>query len=492
MARAELAVVILAAGKGTRLRSQQAKVLHRAGGRALIEHVVRAALPLDAPIFVVVGHQADQVAALVAPLGAQTILQEPQRGTGHSLQVAQTALGEFRRALVAPGDAPLVRAETLLALAAAHRAARAAATVLSASLADPTGYGRIVRRQDGTVAAIVEESAAGEPERAIREINSGMYCFELAKLWPCLGELQQENKHHELYLTDAVAILNRRRERVAASLARDPMEILGCNTRKELAEADRLLRRRKIDALMEAGVTVYLPETVLVDPDVEVGADTVIEPCVELLGSTRIGQACTVSTGSVIADSVLEDRASVRPHSVVMASRLGRGAVVGPFAHLRDGADLGPGARVGNYVEVKKSRLAAGVKALHLSYLGDASIGRDSNIGAGTITCNYDGIRKNPTTIGERVFVGSGSELIAPIEIGDGAYIAAGSTITESVPADAMAFARARQETKPGRARLRREQIQAASLPPAPKAAPSPGGDGAKPLARKARAKRRA
>lgn len=497
MGRSELAIVILAAGKGTRLRSQQAKVLHRAGGRALVEHVARASLALGAPIFVVVGHQAGQVAALVAPLGGQTVLQEPQRGTGHALQVARAALTDFRRALVVPGDAPLVRSETLAALVEAHQQARAAATVLSARVADPTGYGRIVRRPDGTVAAIVEQSSAGVAEQAIDEINSGMYCFELAKLWPCLEELQPENKHREFYLTDVVAILNRRGERVAAHVAPDPVEILGCNTRKELAEADRLLRRRKLEALMEAGVTIYLPETVLVDPDVEVGADTVIEPSVELLGSTRIASGCTVSTGSVIADSVLEEGAVVRPHSVVAGSRLGRGAVVGPFAHLRDGAELGPGARVGNYVEVKNSRLAEGVKAMHLSYLGDASIGRDTNIGAGTITCNYDGIRKNPTTIGERVFVGSGTELIAPIEIGDGAYLAAGSTITDSVPADAMAFARARQETKPGRARQRRERMQGSNPQAAAAATPSPprparGRDGAKPAARKPRAKRRA
>jgi bifunctional UDP-N-acetylglucosamine pyrophosphorylase / glucosamine-1-phosphate N-acetyltransferase len=491
-----LAIVILAAGKGTRLRSKHAKVLHRVGGRALVEHVTRASLPLGAPIFVVVGHQAREVAGLVGPLGAQTVLQQPQRGTGDALRAARAALADFRRVLVVPGDAPLVRPETLAALVETHERTRAAATVLSARVDDPTGYGRIVRRPDGTVAAIIEQSAASEAERAIPEVNSGMYCFELANLWPCLEELQPENKHRELYLTDVVAILNRRGEQVVAHVAADPVEILGCNTRKELAQADRLLRRRKLDSLMEAGVTIYLPETVLVDPDVEVGADTVIEPCVELLGSTRIASDCTVATGSVITDSVLEEGAVVRPHSVVAGSRLGRGAVVGPFAHLRDGAELGPGARVGNYVEVKKSRLAEGVKAMHLSYLGDASIGRDTNIGAGTITCNYDGVRKNPTTIGERVFVGSGTELIAPIEIGDDAYLAAGSTITANVPADAMAFARARQETKPGRARAQREKMAAAAASQtATKAStpgpPAPDNDGAKPAARKSRPKRR-
>jgi bifunctional UDP-N-acetylglucosamine pyrophosphorylase/glucosamine-1-phosphate N-acetyltransferase len=462
MARSELAIVILAAGKGTRLRSRLAKVLHRAGGRALVEHVVRAAQPLGAPVFVVVGHQGADVAALVDPLGARTILQEPQQGTGHALQVARPALENFRRAIVVPGDAPLVRTETLTALVETHQAAGAAATVLTAVLDDPSGYGRIVRGTDGAVRAIVEDKAASEAERAIREINSGIYCFELDKLWDSLGELRPENVHRELYLTDVVALLNRRGERVAAQKAEDPHEILGCNTRRELAEVDSLFRRRKIDELMASGVTVYLPETVLVDPDVEVGPDSVLDPGVELLGSTRIGSGVNVGTGSIVADSVIEDDVVIRPHSMVVASRLGRGAVVGPFAHLRDGAELAAGARVGNYVEVKKSRIGEGSKAMHLTYLGDASIGEGTNIGAGTITCNYDGVRKNPTTIGSGVFIGSGTELVAPVEIADGAYVAAGSTITENVPPDALAIARARQETKPGWARERRARMAAA------------------------------
>jgi bifunctional UDP-N-acetylglucosamine pyrophosphorylase / glucosamine-1-phosphate N-acetyltransferase len=477
MIRSELATVILAAGKGTRLRSRLAKVLHRAGGRALVEHVVRAAQPLGAPIFVVVGHQGRDVAALVDPLGACTILQEPQQGTGHALQVARPALESFRRAIVVPGDAPLIRTETLAALAQTHRASGAAATVLTAVLDDPSGYGRIVREADGSVRAIVEDKAASEAERAIREINSGIYCFELDKLWNSLGELRPENVHRELYLTDVVALLNRRGERVAAQQAEDPQEILGCNTRRELAEVDRLFRRRKIDELMAAGVTVYLPETVLVDPDVEVGPDSVLDPNIELLGSTKLGSGVTVGTGSVVADSVIEDGAVIRAHSIVVASKVGRGAAVGPFAHLREGAELAAGARVGNFVEVKKSRIGEGSKAMHLTYLGDASIGPNTNIGAGTITCNYDGVRKNPTTIGARVFIGSGTELVAPLEIGDGAYVAAGSTVTENVPPDALGIARARQETKPGWARERRARMAAAkaaaeALPSAPATPP--------------------
>ncbi|HVB35431.1 MAG TPA: bifunctional UDP-N-acetylglucosamine diphosphorylase/glucosamine-1-phosphate N-acetyltransferase GlmU [Patescibacteria group bacterium] len=494
MARPELATVILAAGKGTRLRSRRAKVLHRAGGRALVEHVVRAAQPLGIPLFVVVGYQAGEVSALVTALGAQTILQEPQGGTGHALQATRPKLGKFRSALVVPGDAPLIRTETLAALVQAHQASGVAATVLTAMLDDPTGYGRIVRGPDGFVREIVEEKSAGEAQRAIREVNSGIYCFELENLWASLGELRPENAHRELYLTDVVALLNRKGRRVAALAAGDAREMLGCNTRRELADVDALFRRRKMAELMAAGVTIYLPETVLIDPEVEVGPDTIIEPGVELLGATRIGSDAFVGAGSVIADSVIAEGAVIRPHSVVISSRVGRGAVVGPFAHLREGAELAAGARVGNYVEVKNSRLGEGSKAMHLSYLGDASIGRETNIGAGTITCNYDGVRKNPTTIGSRVFIGSGTELVAPVEVGDGAYVAAGSTITDGVPSDALAIARARQENKPGWARERRSRMAAKQNPAAATAKKPPRGegDGARPKASRAKRPRAA
>ncbi len=488
MAKQDIATVVLAAGKGTRLRSRRAKVLHRAGGRALVEHVVRAAQPLGAPVFVVVGHQAEDVAALVRPLGAQTILQEPQLGTGHALQVARKSLAPFRRAIVVPGDAPLVRTETLAALVEAHRASESAATVLTAVLENPTGYGRIVRGADGAVRVIVEEKSAGEAERAIREINSGVYCFDLEKLWDLLAELRPENVHRELYLTDVVALLDRRGERVAAQQA-DAAEIPGCNTRAELADVDRLFRQRKLEELMASGVTIYLPETVLVDPDVEIKPDSILDPGTQLLGTTRVGSDVHIGSGCVIADSAIEDGAVIRPHCVISQSRIGRGTVVGPFAHLRDGAELAAGARVGNYVEVKKSRLGEGAKAMHLTYLGDATIGRETNIGAGTITCNYDGVRKNPTTIGERAFIGSGTELVAPVEIGDGAYVAAGSTITENVPPDALAIARARQETKPGWARGRRAKL-AAEKSAAAKPLPSKA-NGSRPAAKRARAQRK-
>ncbi|HEV3253796.1 MAG TPA: bifunctional UDP-N-acetylglucosamine diphosphorylase/glucosamine-1-phosphate N-acetyltransferase GlmU [Candidatus Acidoferrales bacterium] len=469
MAHHDTVIVILAAGKGTRLKSDLAKVLHRAGGRTLIEHVVRACGPLDAAeVLVVVGHQAADVRAAVAPLGAKTVLQEPQQGTGHAMLAAREAIGpRAKYAIVLPGDAPLIRTETLAALAAAHRESRAAATILTAILGDPTGYGRIVRHKDarqreGSVGAIVEEKAANDEQRAIHEINSSIYCFTLDKLWPCLAKIRPDNAHHELYLTDAIALLNRAGEVVRAQVAADAQEVLGCNTRAELADVDRVFRRRKTAELMAAGATIYLPETVLVDAEVEAGHDSVIEPAVQLLGGTRIGARCIVRTGSILIDAELADDVEVRPHCLIAASRLGAGVVVGPFAHLRDGAELRAGARVGNYVEVKKSVLGEGVKAMHLTYLGDATIGRDTNVGAGTITCNYDGVRKNPTTIGERVFIGSDTALVAPVKIGDGAYIAAGSTITEDVPADSLGIARGRQVTKPGWATERRAKMAAA------------------------------
>jgi bifunctional UDP-N-acetylglucosamine pyrophosphorylase/glucosamine-1-phosphate N-acetyltransferase len=368
-------------------------------------------------------------------------------------------------AIVVPGDAPLIRTETLQAVMRAHIHGDAAATILSAVLENPTGYGRIVRRPDGRVRAIVEEKALADDQRAINEVNSSIYCFTLAKLWPCLTKVRPLNVHREIYLTDAIALLDQQGERVAAEVAPDAREILGCNTRAELAEVDRIFRERKRAELMDAGVTIYLPETVTIDSDVQIGADTIVEPNVQLLGKTKIGANSVIRSGSVISDSIIEDGCEVRQNCLVTDTRLGAGVVVGPMAHLRGGATLKAGARVGNFVEVKKSTLHEGVKAMHLTYLGDATVGAKTNVGAGTITCNYDGVHKNPTKIGANVFVGSGTELVAPVKVGDGAYIAAGSTITENVPKDALGIARGRQSTKPGWAAARRKELRAASSP---------------------------
>jgi len=455
-------IVILAAGKGTRMRSERAKVLHRAGGRTLIEHVIRACLPLKAAkLLVVVGHQADEVGAVAENLGAQVILQKPQHGTGHAMQAARRAIRKSAKvALVVPGDAPLLRSDSLAALLDLHRRGEAAATVLSAELEDPTDYGRIVRDAEGRVEAIVEEKAATPEQRLIREVNSSIYCFTLEKLWPALASLRPNNAHRELYLTDAIALLRQRNERVLAQVASDAEEILGCNTRASLAEVDRILRARKAAELMEAGATIYLPETVVIDPDVSVGPDTVIEPGVQLLGETRVGARCTIQTGSVLHDVRVDDDVTVGAHCVATASRLHAKSSIGPFSRLRPGADIRSGAHIGNFVEVKKSVVHEGAKAMHLTYLGDASVGRGSNIGAGTITCNYDGVAKYQTSIGERVFIGSDTALVAPIRVGDGAYVAAGSTLTENVPAEALALARGRQVNKPDWARKRRLEMK--------------------------------
>jgi bifunctional UDP-N-acetylglucosamine pyrophosphorylase/glucosamine-1-phosphate N-acetyltransferase len=466
MSNNDLTTVILAAGKGTRLKSSLAKVLHRAGGRTLVEHVVRTCAPLRArETVVVVGHQAEQVAAVVEPLEAVTVLQQPQNGTGHAMLVAKRSLGRAKFAVVLPGDAPLVRTETLKGLISAHRNGNAAATILSAVLADPSGYGRVIRKSETAVSGIVEESQLTDEERDINEINSAIYCFTLEKLWPALAQVKPNNKHRELYLTDAIAAMNAKGEIVLAQVAADSREVLGCNTRADLADVDRIFREWKRNALMDAGVTIQLPETVLIDPDVTVGEDTIIEPTVQLLGKTKIGARCIIRTGSVLTNAVLGDEVTVEPHCVVQESRLDDGVVIGPFARLRPNNHLKAGARIGNFVELKKSTIGEGAKAMHLSYLGDAKIGTKSNIGAGTITCNYDGFHKYPTSIGNKVFVGSDTALVAPVRVGDGAYIAAGSTITENVPADGLGIARARQVNKPGWAAKKRREVTAAEKP---------------------------
>ena len=491
MAAKDTVVLVLAAGKGTRLRSDVAKVLHRAGGRPLVEHVIRAAAAIKpTEIIAVVGHQAEAVEAAVGPLGANAVLQNPQRGTGHAVQVARRAIRRSAKfLLVVPGDAPLLRAETLAALVNFHRAGNAAATVLSAELADPSGYGRVIRKEDGSVAAIVEDSAVSPEQRQITEINSSIYCFTLAKLWPALAAVRPNNVHKELYLTDAIAVLNEHRERVLAMVAADANESLGCNTRESLADVDRIFRQRKAKELMESGVTIYLPETVTIDADVSVGRDSVIESGVQLLGATKIGERCTIGSASILTNMRVDDDAIIEAHCIALDSRLGEKAHIGPFTRLRPGADLRDGARVGNFVEVKKSVLHEGAKAMHLTYLGDTTVGAKSNIGAGTITCNYDGTHKFPTVIGKRAFVGSDSTLVAPVRIGDGAYVAAGSTITDNVPADALAIARGKQANKVGWASKRRAAL-AREADSKSKSRPTRKRGGAKSRRRRAAARR--
>jgi len=463
----DVAVLILAAGKGTRLKSSLAKVLHAAGGRPLIEHVVRACQALGVKkTIVVVGHQAEKVQAVVEPLGAQTVLQQPQNGTGHALLVAKRAIGNAKYVVVLPGDAPLIRTETLKALIHKHKTGEAVATILTAVLADPSGYGRILRKGGDTVAAIIEELQLTPDQKELNEINSSMYCFTTAKLWPALAEVKPDNKHREIYLTDAIGVINGRGGTILAEVAQDSREMLGCNTRADLAGVDHTFRDWKREALMRNGVTIQLPETVTIDPDVSVGEDTIIEPCVQLLGKTKIGARCVVKTGSVIHESVLGDEVTVEPHCIISQSRLDADVVVGPFARMRMETHLKSGSRIGNFVELKKSVVGEGTKAMHLTYLGDAKIGKKTNIGAGTITCNYDGFHKHATTIGNKVFIGSDAALVAPVKVGHGAYVAAGSTITDNVPGDALGIARGRQVNKQGWASRKRRELAAAEHSP--------------------------
>jgi bifunctional UDP-N-acetylglucosamine pyrophosphorylase/glucosamine-1-phosphate N-acetyltransferase len=347
----------------------------------------------------------------------------------------------------------------------AHRTGNAAATILTAVVSDPSGYGRVVRKSETQVGAIVEESQLTDEQRDINEINSSIYCFTLEKLWPALAEVKPNNKHREVYLTDAIAVLAGKGETVLAQIAADPREVLGCNTRADLAEVDRIFREWKRNALMAAGVSIQLPETVVIDPEVIAGEDTVIEPAVHLLGKTKIGARCLIRTGSVLTDTVLGDDVIVEPHCVIAKSRLDERVTVGPFARLRPDNHLKAGVHIGNFVELKKTIVGEGTKAGHLTYLGDSKIGAKSNIGAGTITCNYDGFHKYPTTIGNRVFIGTDTALVAPVRLGDGSYIAAGSTITDNVPAEALAIARGRQVNKPGWAAKKRRELAAAANP---------------------------
>jgi bifunctional UDP-N-acetylglucosamine pyrophosphorylase / glucosamine-1-phosphate N-acetyltransferase len=470
MPNKDVAILILAAGKGTRLKSSLAKVLHYAGGRPLVEHVVRACVPLGAKkMIAVIGHQAEKVAAVVKPLDVETVLQQPQHGTGHALLVAKRAIGNAKYIVVLPGDAPLVRTETLRSLIKKHKSGGAAATILTAVLADPSGYGRVLRKSGDTVAAIVEEPNLSSEQKEINEINSSMYCFTAAKLWPALAQVKPNNAHREIYLTDAIAVLNSKGETVLAEIAPDSREALGCNTRADLASVDHTFREWKREHLMNDGVTIQLPETVVIDPEVIAGEDTVIEPCVQLLGKTKIGARCVIKTGSVLHDTVLGDDVTIEPHCVITTSRIDSHVVAGPFARMRPETHLKAGAKVGNFVELKKSTVGEGSKVPHLSYIGDTKIGTKSNIGAGTITCNYDGFHKYPTTIGNRVFVGSDSTLVAPLRLADGAYIAAGSAITENVPADALGIARGRQVNKPGWASKKRRELAAGSAHSKPK-----------------------
>ena len=455
-----VAIVIMAAGKGTRLKSKHPKVLHEVGGQSLLAHVIAAATKVvpARDVYAIIGHEADRVRLAVAHTGVSFVLQAEQRGTGHALMAAREALAAYDQVIVLSGDAPLISPQTIKALQEFHDSKHPAMTILAAQLQDPTGYGRVIRntKKSPDVKAIVEEKSATPAQRKIREINSGFYAFDAKLLFEHIDKLRNDNPHGEFYLTDLAAILRKAKKRVMAVAVSDPHEILGSNTRAEIVDIDRRVRLAKVQQLMSEGVTVFYPETCVIDCDVEIGTDTIIEPFVQILGKTRIGSDCRIRSYTVINNSVIGDGVLVLPACVLDDARVMKSAVLGPYSRLRPGSEIGEGAHVGNFVETKKTRLGKGSKANHLTYLGDTEIGEGVNIGAGTITCNYDGEHKHKTVIEDGAFIGSDSTLVAPVKVGQGAYVGAGSCITDDVPPDSLAIGRARQIVKEGWVKAKR------------------------------------
>ena len=458
--------MILAAGRGTRMRSGRPKVLHRLAGCPLVEHVLRAADPLGArTTTLVVGYGAEAVtAALPASRNdLRFVHQDSQLGTAHALLQTEAALNGARGGVVVlSGDTPLLRWRTVSALVEVHEQTGAAATMLTAEVERPYGYGRIVRR-NGAFSRVVEEADATDAHRAISEINCGVYVFDLAPLFGALRQVPEAGPNRERYLPRVLQAYRTQGLTVETVAASDLDEVRGINSQSQLAEAGTLMRQRKNEELMAAGVAIVDPATVYIDVDVDVGADTVIHPHVILEGGTTIGARCELRGGVRIADSAIGDGVTVLDHSLITGAKVAAEATIGPFAHIRPGSTVSDGARVGNFVELKQASLGAGAKAGHLSYLGDAAVGAGANIGAGTITCNYDGQRKHRTTIAEDAFIGSGTEFVAPVTVGKGAYVGAGSVITEDVPPGALAVARGRQVTKPGGADKIRDKANAAT-----------------------------
>ena len=462
-----ISAIILAAGQGKRMKSSLPKVAHLALGKPVVWHVAQAARAAGIREMVfVLGYGRDKILPVVEAFGGKVAIQESQFGTGDAARcgLAELSAGA-KEVVVLCGDAPLLRPATIRALLAARRRRGAPASVLTGVLDDPTGYGRIVRGDDGSVARIVEEKDANAALRKIREVNSGTYAFDRVFLERGLPRLSDVNAQREYYLTDLVLEALAEGKRVVPVVAAEPDEVRGINSRRELAEATRILLERKLDDLMASGVTLVDPRRTYVETEVSVGQDTVIDPGVTLLGATRIGRGVRIQTGCVVDGSVIADGVELKPYTVISGSTVRKGAILGPFSHLRPEADIGEGAHIGNFVEVKKSRIGKGSKANHLSYLGDATIGKKVNVGAGTITCNYDGIHKHPTVLGDGVFVGSDTMLVAPVTVGKGALIGAGSTITKNVPPYALALCRAEQKTIEGWvARKRPELLKKAGL----------------------------
>jgi bifunctional UDP-N-acetylglucosamine pyrophosphorylase/glucosamine-1-phosphate N-acetyltransferase len=444
----EACALILAAGVGKRMHSKLPKVAHPLAGKAMVRYVVEAALAAVPRVLVVVGHPGEEVRSGVGTRDQRVefCTQDRPLGTGHAVLCAEKALrGAGGTLLILNGDLPSLRAETLAAFLEFHHRHRAALTLLTAMLEEPGNYGRVIRNYNSEVSRVVESTDATPEEVAIREINAGIYCADLKHLFPALRQAGANNAQGEIYLTELVEILKRDHHKVAAYRHPDAEEVLGVNTRQELARATQTLFRRKAEALMAAGVSILDPDSTYVETPVEVGRDTVLYPMTFLEGATVLGEGCRIGPGTRITDSVLGDEVEVRGYTVITGSKIGPRARLGPFAHLRPETELAEEVHVGNFVETKKSRLGRGTKANHLTYLGDSEIGAGVNVGAGTITCNYDGEKKHRTVLEDGVFIGSDSQLVAPVRVRKGAYVGAGSTITKEVPPFALAIARGRQ-----------------------------------------------
>jgi len=466
MTTKDLAAIILAAGKGTRMRSETPKVLHEVGGLPLVAYPIRHARSLKAQkTVVIVGHGAEDVQTRLSadfPGQCQFALQAEQKGTGHAVMMGMKALRGFKGSvLVLSGDVPLLQLSTIRKLLRQAQRAHCAGALLSMIPSDPTGYGRIIRNAKGQVIQIVEHKDCTDDQRAVNEVNAGVYCFSADFLKKSLKKLSTNNAQGEYYLTDLIEIAAKTKQAMRGLVVADPIEVLGANNRSQLAQLESHARMRRCDELMASGVTIIDPATTYIQADVKIGRDTIIQPGVHLRGITKIGRSCMIDTGCVISDSTLADRVLVKPHCTIEQAAVLSDAQIGPFARLRPQAKIMNKARVGNFVEIKKTTLGKGAKASHLSYLGDSEIGAGANIGAGTITCNYDGYGKHKTVIGPGVFVGSNSTLVAPLEIGKQAYVAAGSTLTQDINKDSLALGRARQTEKPGRAILIREKADA-------------------------------
>lgn len=454
-------IVILAAGLGTRMKSSLAKALHPLAGLPLIQHVLNAASGVvPEKIVLVLGHQADNVKNALGDFRITIVLQSEQLGTGHAVQQAADAIaGSSGPVMILCADTPLLTSETLKETITLHAKSRAAVTLLTFRTENPFGYGRIVRGKSG-VMRIVEEKDATAAQKKIKEVNAGIYCFDPAFLLSALASLGKNNAQGEYYLTDTIELARKKKRAVAALLCSDPEEVMGVNSRYDLSRAEAVIRQRTNRRWMSEGVTMLDPDTVFIGNEVSLGRDVTLYPNVRIEGRTKIGDACTIYPGTRIVDSTIAGRVTIKDSSLIEESDVASGAVIGPFAHLRPGAMIGDGAHIGNFVEVKKSTIGKGSKANHLAYIGDATIGAGVNVGAGVITCNYDGYEKHRTIIEDNVFVGSDAQLVAPVKIGEGALIAAGATITRDVPPGSLAISRVPQEIREGFASRRKKMRQ--------------------------------